>query len=717
MRNDIYMDGVDYRKGDNWEKALLTMQYNFADAIASGNKLFIASTNKGCMSLYDIYLNGFDDEAARQHYDCRACKHFIEKYGMLVTIDENNKVKSALWTITDILPTIFIKPFEAMKQKVESKQKVKYLFYTDSLVLGTPKTGIWSHYHLNIPRTYATDTILVEKGKLDTIIAYKKEDFRLLLNGVRKYVNTSVTSTALNLLNSNAVYRAEKFLPFAKWFNDVVNLFKDNIDSNLLWKIVAEAPDGYCHVSSNIVNTMYEDILSGLTTPVILAKFLEKSDPENYNRSKSTPSVTAIENAEKVIAELGVEKSLSRRYATLEELPKEYMIWENPNEDIKEPKIPYTEIHHTSPTGSIFDNIRKSVTQNNTAQDNKNVTIPVATMTWDKFKRTILPNVVNIEAKVNENRCMALVTASDETAPNIFKWNNPFSWYYAKGIDGEIRERLIRDGGKFENVEMRCSLMWNGITDLDLHCYYTNDYDNLHVFYQFPKSSTLNCLLDVDANAREYNLVSEPVENIVFDGELKDGIYIFLVHNYCQRELVNNFTVELEVDNSVESYTLSPKNEITGWSADVFRVKVVNGKVVDIIKPSDDNKQNNLSTSKWNVTGFTKVNAIIPSPNLWSEDSKDYLRGVNGDHVFFILDGCKDNTDNLGKGFLNETLKNDFREIRKVLEYYTSLTPIEGKDNASACGVGYNSDSAWNLLLRVTDKDGSTRLINIDRMD
>ncbi|MNV79883.1 hypothetical protein D3C71_1734530 [compost metagenome] len=61
-------------------------------------------------------------------------------------------------------------------------------------------------------------------------------------------------------------------------------------------------------------------------------------------------------------------------------------------------------------------------------------------------------------------------------------------------------------------------------------------------------------------------------------------------------------------------------------------------------------------------------------------------------------------------------LKSEYHEVRKTLHEFAAITPIEGVEEASACGVGYSKDSEWGLTLRVTT-DLSTRLIKIDRFD
>ena len=76
----------------------------------------------------------------------------------------------------------------------------------------------------------------------------------------------------------------------------------------------------------------------------------------------------------------------------------------------------------------------------------------------------------------------------------------------------------------------------------------------------------------------------------------------------------------------------------------------------------------------------------------------------------------KDLSEGKGRGFFNEMLKPEIREIRKTLEAYTAATPIANAEKASACGIGYTEDADWNLTVRVV-MDNATRLISIDRWD
>ncbi|MNP27357.1 hypothetical protein D3C76_1202590 [compost metagenome] len=109
---------------------------------------------------------------------------------------------------------------------------------------------------------------------------------------------------------------------------------------------------------------------------------------------------------------------------------------------------------------------------------------------------------------------------------------------------------------------------------------------------------------------------------------------------------------------------------------------------------------------------FVEVEGITKSPNMWGENNVTHV----GEHVFFLIKDCKDLSEGLGRGFFNETLKSELVQYRRVLEAYTAQTPIEGVEEASACGVGYSKDSEWNVTLKVTS-NGNTRLYKVDRWD
>lgn len=666
------------RDGDQYPEFGASIKSRFNSVVGSGLPMFTTDA----ADLFDLFLANLPEEA-RQHYTCNACRHFVNRFGGLVFLSEGGGVIPAMWDEATV-PKFFHASVKLMKKAV-AKAKVTGVFLSDKAVLGTPVTGEWEHMAVTLPRQMVYGSRTKSAGQMT---AEKLEDCRILNSALEAY-RLAVVDQAITLLKSDTLYRSEKVLGVAEWFKTLLAKREtpntSKIKSNITWLTVATAPAGFCHVKSSMIGTLLDDLAAGMAIDAVTRRFAEKMS--NYMRSQVAPTEGNIAQAEKLVEKLGLANSLRRRYATFDEVP--HLLWQDRGAVRKAA---------AQKSGGVFANIApKGATEAET------MTLPSAVMTWEKFARTVLPTAETIEAKVdNPNRLMALVTAADPTAPNILQWDNPFSWYYHGGIDGEIRRRVEKAGGRYENNEIRCSLIWEGYTDLDLHCATPG---SGHIFYGNKRVS--NGWLDVDANGGWAN-TTEPVENIRWgEGLALTGAYRFYVHNYCERGKGSTpFKVELEVNGKV--YTFHGLAGTTGWKTDVFTFNHVKGQ-----HPSISSEGNHTSDDAWSipVNGFAKVKGITDSPNQWDEKVSR-----SGHHVFFLLEGCRDKSEGKGRGFFNEMLKPDLREIRKTLEAYTANTPIEDADNASACGVGYSKDSEWNLTLKVTSNN-STRLIKIDRWD
>lgn len=645
--------------------------------------------------LWNLYLNNLPEDG-RFVYDCNACRHFVERYGNLVVIDEQGVIKSALWGGA-VIPDYFVRSVEAMKQAVENTGKVNGVFVSDVKTLGTPVTGIWTHMHVNLKEGMINRS---RTKNAHQIMAEKLEDYKMLFNELQEYP-LNVLNQAVSLLQADAMYRSNTVLGIAEWFKKV----HESIDgvtgyrrTNLIWKAVGEAPTGFCHVKSSMIGTLLDDIVAGYSTRVIIARFEEKMNPQNYMRSQSAPTASAIEQAEKLVEKLGIADSLRRRYVRFDEI-KDLCLW-MPRSIYELKDAPVKK------SGGVFANVTPKEKLNVT---DPTIDIPATTMTWDKFSKTILPTASKIEVKVdNPNRFMALVTEAVSGSENILQWDNPFSWYYHGGIDGEIKRRVEAAGGRYKNCEIRCSLIWESYTDLDLHCVISNTgVGSGHIYYGHKHLS--RGFLDVDANGGMATTTT-PVENIRWADFAPYGHYRFFVHNYCDRNHRNNpYKVELEVGGKLYSYNgfMAGTNE----RLNIFEFDYSNG-VVTNFKSATGTSASNTETWGLMTNEFAEVTGIVKSPNTWND--RDGAK--NGEHTFFILKGCKDTSEGKGRGFFNEILKPELREIRKTLEVYSANTPIEEAESADACGVGYSVDSEWNVLLRV-ESNGNSRMIKIDRFD
>jgi hypothetical protein len=253
---------------------------------------------------------------------------------------------------------------------------------------------------------------------INEVTAEKKADYTILMNGLVEYPLEAVEQ-AVTLLKSESLYRSEKTLGVAEWFRDLrvkrAGTKNGKIKENLTWLAVATAPPGYVHVKSSMIGTLLDDIVAGLPFESVSRRFAEKMHPLQYQRPQAAPTSGNIERAEKIVEKLGIQKSLVRRFARLDEIPT---IWK-----------PVEEVNPENGSG-VFSHLK--------AKDKKEVPkmeLPTKTMTWVKFLDTVLPTAKSIEFYVKSvDNFSAILTAQHEDAPPILQWDseerrNPFSQY------------------------------------------------------------------------------------------------------------------------------------------------------------------------------------------------------------------------------------------------------------------------------------------------
>ena len=94
MKDVIAFDEMTYQYDEDYKLFLEGIKYSFNNAVKMGhNHLFTTDAN----GLYDTFLDCLPAEF-RQIYNCNACRHFVNKFGGLVVIDENTGEQTpAMW--------------------------------------------------------------------------------------------------------------------------------------------------------------------------------------------------------------------------------------------------------------------------------------------------------------------------------------------------------------------------------------------------------------------------------------------------------------------------------------------------------------------------------------------------------------------------------------------------------------------------------------------
>lgn len=372
--------------------------------------------------LFDAYLAAFP-EATRQYSNCNCCRYFIERVGGLVTIDENGRTESAVWP--DDVPDHYSASVAAIAKLVR-KAKVTGVYKSSEPVWGTPSSpktakhggvGEWSHFYVK-PTASMLHTSRVQTAF--QAMAEKLEDRGQVARALGEYTAEHV-AVALKLLKSDTLYRSEKVQGPAEWLAklhaDRAAVKGKDARENILWLAVATAPTGFCHPRSSMVGTLLDDIAAGKGYDDVARAFKAKMHPLQYQRPTAAPTAGAIAQAEKLAEQLGIGPSLRRRHARLEEvLP--YAQWAPKATEAK------------PATGGVFGHLKAK-----DAAPKADMGLPAATMTWDKFERTVLPEAIGIELLCPAcGNYTSILTASDQDAPPILQWDhaeqrNPFSMY------------------------------------------------------------------------------------------------------------------------------------------------------------------------------------------------------------------------------------------------------------------------------------------------
>ncbi len=379
--------------------------------------------------LWGTYLAGIP-APRRQHYNCRACETFIKTYGNLVTIGDSGQTLPVLWYPEKDEPNLsfFRESIEDMLEHVR-RASVTEVFLWGPGTWGTPEKGGWSHL-AGVPGTFYHDPLKTPEQAM----AEKKEEHRMLYRGLAEY-KRPVVAEALRILRSEALHRSEKSVQQAEWLDTLHAKLESTQDlrrrANLTWLAVAEAPPGWCHIKTLVISTLLDDILAGLPFATIASRWAQKLHPLQYQRPTAAPSQGAIDQAEKLVKTLGIERSLERRYATLADVLSFYWV------------PPAAETEKKTEHAGVFDHLRRD-----TSVKIGQVELPPQVMTWEKFRKEVLPEARKIEILVpSSGPFYGLVTAVHPDAPPILQWDglqdrhewdelhtdlprNPVSWYF-----------------------------------------------------------------------------------------------------------------------------------------------------------------------------------------------------------------------------------------------------------------------------------------------
>ena len=633
--------------------------------------------------LWKTYLSSFPEGKdpifkERTEHDCQCCRSFIRAMADVVTI-ENGEVVT-IWDVE--VPNFYQEVTNKMKEFVLSK-KIENKFFHFEPVAGKETTHsqdkdgkvlTWNHFELSLPREKVMK--IADQG---TFLGQQKATFDVLYRSLTTLTMDSI-DTVLELIAQNSIYRGEehKFAveSFRKLKVGFDKLKNDTDRNNYSWLVAtSKAPESVLRIRNTAIGTLLTALSEGEELETSVGKFEAMVAPQNYKRPTALVTKKMIDDAKKTISELGLESSLERRYATIEDVSINNILFVD--RDSKQLM-----------KDSVFDVMAQE------AQSKPQNMDKVEEIQIDKFIADVLPKAESIEVLVENkhlNNFVSLIAPTDANSKNMFKWDNKFSWSYTGEFADSIKERVKKAGGKID-ADLRCSLSWFNYDDLDFHMKEPGGYE---IYYGNRNSNSPNYgKLDVDMNAGGGH-TRQPVENIVYLDRkmMRDGVYNLIVHQYAKRESKDvGFEVEIEFDGNpmILSHEKAVRDREYIPVAQIEKSK--SGLKVTPLLPTST-----VSKDMWGIKTHTwqKVTTIMNSPNYWDG------HGVGNRHFFFMLENCKN--ESKIRGFYNEFLSAELDKHRKVLEIVGSKMRTEESDRQLS-GIGFSTTQRNHLLVKVQGK-------------
>lgn len=675
-----------------------TLQKHFEEMTKDVTHLFEVEVDKD--ELWNLYLDSFPDGTneiyrERRCHDCSCCRHFIKNIGNVVTI--KNGVVHTIWdmelndgtysvvakTLSDYIKShtvcnVYISKFRNIgtdfnHEKLENREVIK-----------------WDHFYLELPSKFVDNSYKSVEG-IKGEYRDTKDVFKRSLDEITK----DALDVVLELINSNTLYKGEEWksilTEFRKYKKEYDKLDSDYEKDLFAWENSVKAGIAIGRIRNHSIGTLLTNVSEGMELDLAVKKYEQIVAPSNYKRPKPIFTKKMLEDAKKTISNLGYMDSLQRRFANLDDITVNNILFSN-----------HDASRRIANTDDIFGEMEKDIVLNPKKFSK------VEEISVRDFINNVLPTAKDIEVfvenKHNKN-FVSLIAPSNPEAKTMFKWNNGLSWAYTGNItDSDLKQKVKAAGGNIDGV-LRFSIQWNedgkDNCDLDAHC---KEPDGNEIYYgndRKPDRSRMGGQLDVDI-IKPNGMVA--VENITWNdiNSMKPGTYKFFVNQYSG-SVKNGFRAEIEFDGEVYSFDYScPMRQ----KENVYVAEVTlheNGSFT--IK---ENLSGNCAISSKEVWGvntnqFIPVSVICYSPNYFDEQD-----GIGHRHLFFMLKDCINPEE--PNGYYNEFLKNELTAHKKVFEALGSKCHVEDTEDQLS-GIGFSMTKRNDLIVKV--KGATERVMKI----
>lgn len=662
------------------------------------DRLFEAGVDKD--EMWNVYLDSFpagtnEIYRKRREYDCSCCRQFIKQIGNAVVI-KDNKLET-IWDL-DIHDDKFEPVAKAMSNFVRrhcvtdvyvSKfKKIGTEYNYEQYEDGTMKK--WEHFQIILDDKFVDKTARsigdIKGGFRDTKNVFKRSLDEISMDALE---------TVLELINSNTLYKGEEWksilMEFKRYKKEYKKLNSDDDRDLYSWENSVKAGIAIGRIRNHSIGTLLVNVSNDMDLDTAVKKYEQIVAPANYKRPKAIFTKKMLEDAKKTISELGYMDSLNRRFATLDDITVNNILFSNKDA-----------AKRISDSSDIFGELEKQVVVNPRKFSR------IEEISANDFIKNVLPSAKEVEVLVenkHSNNFVSLIAPCNKDSKSMFKWNNGLSWAYSGNItDSDMKQNVKAAGGNVDGV-LRFSIQWNedgrDNCDLDAHCIEPNRNEIYFSNCRKPSLSSMTGQLDVDIIHPNGKVA---VENITWSdkSKMKPGVYKFFVNQYSGSAR-NGFRAEIEFNGEIHSFDYS-NSMMAGQDVHVADVILdTNGEFTIKEKISGNSKISSKTVWGISTNEFTPVSVVCYSPNYFDEQD-----GIGHRHLFFMLNGCKN--DEEPNGYYNEFLKSELEKHKRVFEALGSKCHVE-YSNDQLSGVGFSMTKRAELIVKV--KGATERILKI----
>ena len=648
---------------------------HFQNMMKTSTVMFEVDSNKE--TIWETYLESFPDGTneiyiTNREHDCSSCRHFIKQFGNVVVI-KDGKMES-IWDI-DIDGEYGVVA-KALSDYVHSLPIRDVHLEKDSIV-GTKKTGGTNFYHFfaEIPNRVRLNTY---RSVADIQGEYRdsKNVFRRSLDEI----TLESLDTVLDLIASNTLYKGNEWESALKDFRKLKiaydKLTTDTDKDLFAWEKSVSTHRAISRIRNHSIGVLLVNISEGMELDNAVRQYEVIVAPANYKRPKAIFTKKMLEEAQKTIEELGYMDSLARRYAVLDDITVNNVLFSDKDS-----------AKRIGGTKSVFDDMMKDVTTKPKKFSK------VEEISAEEFVEKVLPRCTSVEAyfeNKHASNMVSLIAPSVSDSKTMFKWNNNFSWAYSGNMTDSMMKERVKNAGGDVTGDLRFSIQWNDIdtgsdhNDLDAHCITPRGGE---IYYANMCAGTGR--LDVD---NTHPLKEVAVENITFPNrdKMADGTYKFFVNQYANRGGRRGFRAEIEFDGTVYSFDYD-KELRQNENVQVAEVTLKDGQFT--IKEKLPSAESSREIWGIKTNDFVPVSVICYSPNYWDEQ-----KGIGNKHIFFMLKDCINPES--PNGFFNEFLKEDLMKHKRVFEALGGKMKVEDSDDQLS-GIGFCLTKRSELIVKV----------------